>query len=60
MKILRTHQYESIAKSWLNHFRSVAKTNKYAKGKKYDIVETERVNTLGFTIIDYNVIELNK
>lgn len=58
MKILRTHQYESVAKSWLNHFRLVARTNKYAKGKKYDILQTKRVNCLGFAVTDYNIVEL--
>jgi len=58
MKIIRKHTYKSIAESWLKHFRKVAKTNKFAKGKEYDMVETEKINRLGFTVTYYNIVEL--
>tara|TARA_R110002012_G_scaffold318989_1_gene538365 strand:- start:896 stop:1078 length:183 start_codon:yes stop_codon:yes gene_type:complete len=58
MKKIRQCTSEQVAKSWLTHFRKVAKTNRYAKGKEYDIIKTERVNSLGFTITDFKIIEL--
>ena len=58
MRRISTYQYKSIAESNLRRFQEVAKTNSYAKGKKYAIIETEKTNSLGFNIIDYNIVEL--
>jgi len=58
MKKIQTHQYKEIALANLKRFRYVAKTNKYAKGSKYDLIETNKKNTLGFEITEYNIIEL--
>ena len=58
MKKIRSSSNKSIAESWLNYFRKVAITNRFAKGKKYDIIKTKKVNSLGFTITDYNIYEL--
>jgi hypothetical protein len=58
MKKIRSSTTKSVAESWLKHFRRVAMTNRFAKGKKYDIIKTKRLNSLGFTITDYTIIEL--
>jgi len=58
MKKINSYQYESIAKANLKRFIDVSITNKYAKDKKYKIIETERINSLGFTVTDYNIFEL--
>ena len=53
-----TFSYKELAESQLKYFRKVAMTNRFAKGKKYDMTETTRVNSLGFKITDYTIIEL--
>tara|TARA_R110000803_G_scaffold56959_3_gene114660 strand:+ start:6876 stop:7055 length:180 start_codon:yes stop_codon:yes gene_type:complete len=51
MKYVRTDQYESTSNSWLNYFRKIAKTNKYAKGKEYCVVIDED----GYNIYEYKL-----
>jgi hypothetical protein len=58
MKKIQTHQYKEIALANLKRFRNVSETNKYAKGSKYDLIETNKKNSLGFKITEYNIIEL--
>jgi len=58
MKLIRKSQYKSIAESWLNNFEEVAKTNRFAKGKRYKIIESERINSLGFNVTDYNIYQV--
>ena len=58
MKKIRSSTTKSISENWLNHFRRVAMKNRFAKGKKYDIIETKRLNSLGFKITDYTIYEL--
>ena len=58
MKKIRSCTTKSVAESWLKHFRRIAITNRFAKGKKYDIIETKRLNSLGFKIIDYTIYEI--
>lgn len=59
MKKLITFSHKELAESQLKHFRRVAITNRFAKGKKYDMIQNTRVNSLGFKITDYTIIELS-
>lgn len=59
MKKLITFSHKELAESQLKYFRRVAITNRFAKGKKYDMTENTRVNSLGFKITDYTIIELS-
>lgn len=53
MRKIRESSTKSVAQSWLDHFRNVARTNRYAKGNEYKMTEETRVNTLGFKITYY-------